>query len=69
MSPMFADAMHSLADAPGVVDVRSFGMMTGIEVAPVGGPGAKGHVLQKVLYDGSMNLKSTGKVREALTAA
>ena len=60
MSPMFADAMHLLADAPGVVDVRSFGMMAGIEVAPVGGPGAKGHVLQKVLYDRGLNLKSTG---------
>jgi beta-alanine--pyruvate transaminase len=60
MSPMFADAMHSLADAPGVVDVRNFGMMAGIEVAPVGGAGAKGHVLQKVLYDRGLNLKSTG---------
>jgi beta-alanine--pyruvate transaminase len=60
MSPMFADAMHSLADAPGVVDVRSFGMMAGIEVAPVGGSGAKGHLLQKALYDRGLNLKSTG---------
>jgi beta-alanine--pyruvate transaminase len=60
MSPMFADAMHSLADAPGVIDVRSIGMMAGIEVAAVGGPGAKGHVLQKALYDRGLHLKSTG---------
>jgi beta-alanine--pyruvate transaminase len=60
MSAMFADAMHSLADAPGVVDVRSIGMMAGIEVAAVGGPGAKGHLLQKALYDHGLNLKSTG---------
>ena len=55
MSPIFADAMHSLADAPGVVDVRNFGMMAGIEVAAVGGPGANGHELQKVLYDRGLN--------------
>ena len=60
MSPMFADAMHSLADAPGVVDVRSIGMMAGIEVAAVGSPGARGHELQKALYDRGLNLKSTG---------
>jgi len=60
LSPMFLDAMHSLADAPGVIDIRSFGMMAGIEVAAVGGPGAKGHVLQKALYDRGLHLKSTG---------
>jgi beta-alanine--pyruvate transaminase len=60
MSPHFADAMHSLADAPGVVDVRSIGMMAGVEVAAVGGPGAKGHALQKALFDCGLHLKSTG---------
>jgi beta-alanine--pyruvate transaminase len=60
MSPMFLDAMHSLADAPGVIDVRSFGMMAGIEVAAVGPPGARGHLLQKALYDRGLHLKSTG---------
>jgi len=51
------------------VDVRSFSMMAGVDVARVGGPGAKGHVLQKVLCDHGLNLKSTGKIREALAAA
>jgi beta-alanine--pyruvate transaminase len=60
MSPYFLDAMHSLADAPGVVDIRSFGMMAGVEVAAVGNPGARGHELQKKLYDRGLNLKSTG---------
>ena len=60
MAPMFADAMHSLADAPGVVDVRSIGMMAGIEVAAVGTPGARGHALQKALYDRGLHLKNTG---------
>ncbi len=60
MAPYFMDAMHSLADANGVVDVRSIGMMAGIEVAAVGGPGARGHELQKRLFDRGLNLKSTG---------
>ena len=35
-------------------------MMAGIEVAAVGGPGARGHELQKKLFDRGLNLKSTG---------
>jgi beta-alanine--pyruvate transaminase len=60
MSPYFLDAMHSLKDAPGVVDIRSIGMMAGVEVAAVGNPGARGHELQKKLYDRGLHLKSTG---------
>ena len=60
LSPYFIDAMHSLADAPGVVDIRSVGLMAAVEVAAVGGPGARGHELQKKLYDIGLNLKSTG---------
>jgi beta-alanine--pyruvate transaminase len=60
MSPYFLDAMHSLADAPGVVDIRSIGMMAGVEVAAAGTPGARGHELHKKLYDSGLHLKSTG---------
>jgi beta-alanine--pyruvate transaminase len=60
MAPAFADAMHALADAPGVIDVRSIGVMAGIEVQAVGAPGARGHQLQKALFDRGLHLKSTG---------
>ena len=60
MSPFFIDAAHSLADLPGVVDIRSIGMMAAVEVAAVGAPGARGHALQKQLYDRGLHLKSTG---------
>jgi beta-alanine--pyruvate transaminase len=43
-----------------VVDIRSIGVMAGIEVAPVGGPGARGHAIQKALFDHGLHLKSTG---------
>lgn len=60
LSPVFAEAIHSLADCPGVVDIRSVGLMAAVEVAAVGGPGARGHELQKKLFDIGLNLKSTG---------
>ena len=60
MAPKFIDAIHSLKDLPGVVDIRSIGMMAAIELAPKGAPGARGHDAQKALYDANLNLKSTG---------
>ncbi|MBL8332704.1 MAG: aspartate aminotransferase family protein [Rubrivivax sp.] len=60
LSGPFQDAIHSLRDCPGVVDIRSVGFMAAVEVAPVGAPGARGHELQKKLYDIGLNLKSTG---------
>lgn len=60
MTPYLGDAMHAMADVSCVVDVRSIGMMAAVEVAPVGAPGARGHELQKKLYDMGLNLKNTG---------
>jgi len=34
LAPYYEDAMHSLKDAPHVIDVRNLGMMSGIELAP-----------------------------------
>ena len=59
-SPVFIDAIHGLQDCPGVVDIRSVGMMAAVEIAAVGAPGARGHEAQKRLYDAGLNLKSTG---------
>ena len=60
MSPYFTGAVHSLADAPGVVDIRSIGLMAAVEVAAVGGPSARGHALQKKRYGQGLHLKRTG---------
>jgi beta-alanine--pyruvate transaminase len=60
MSPKFMAAAHSLRDIPSVVDIRSIGVMAGIEVAAVGTPGARGHAIQKALFDHGLHLKNTG---------
>jgi beta-alanine--pyruvate transaminase len=44
MSDYWADAVHGLRDVPNVVDLRSLGLVAGIEVAPRDGkPGARGY--------------------------
>jgi beta-alanine--pyruvate transaminase len=60
MAPYFIDAVFSLADLPVVTDIRAVGMMAAVEVAMDGAPGARGHEMQKRLYDAGVNLKSTG---------
>ena len=43
MAPYWEDALHSLKDAPGVIDVRNLGLVGGVELAPrEGAIGARG---------------------------
>ena len=43
LEPVFEDAIHALRDAPHVIDIRNFGLMGAIEMAPrPGAPGARG---------------------------
>jgi beta-alanine--pyruvate transaminase len=60
LSPYFLDAIFSLQDIPVVADVRGYGMLTAIDVHAAGAPGARGHALQKKLFDGGLHLKATG---------
>jgi beta-alanine--pyruvate transaminase len=42
MAPAFEEAVHALADAPHVIDIRNLGLVAGIELAPRdGAPGAR----------------------------
>jgi beta-alanine--pyruvate transaminase len=44
MSDYWADAVHGLRDVPNVVDLRSLGLVAGVELAPRDGkPGARGY--------------------------
>ena len=61
MSPYFLDAMFSLSDIPVVTDIRGYGMMAGIDLAPVEGkPGARGMQAQKDLFNAGLHIKFTG---------
>jgi len=43
MAPVLEDALHSLEDAPHVIDVRNYGLMGAVELEPIeGSPGARG---------------------------
>ena len=44
----------------GMVDIRAVGMLAAVEVAVDGTPGARGHEMQKRLFDAGVNIKSTG---------
>ena len=60
LSPYFLDGLWSLKDLPAVADLRGYGMFAALEVHPAGAPGARGHVLQKKLFDNGLHLKTTG---------
>ena len=62
MSAYFLDAIASLGDLPVVTDVRGYGMLAGVEIAPGGNPGVRGHEVQKRLFDAGVHLKTTGDV-------
>ena len=60
LSPYFLDAIFSLRDVPLVTDIRGYGMLAAIDLAPEGAPGARGHEFQKRLFDHGLHLKTTG---------
>ena len=49
-----------MRDIPTVADLRGYGMLAGIDLHPDGTPGARGHRLQKKLFDSGLHLKATG---------
>ena len=60
MSAYFLDQLFSLKDMPIVTDVRGYGMLGGFDVAPMGGPGKRGYMLQKRLFEEGIHIKTTG---------
>jgi beta-alanine--pyruvate transaminase len=60
LSPYFLDGLFSLRDAPGVADIRGYGMLGAIDLVADGAPGRRGHAYQKKLFDNGLHLKATG---------
>ena len=60
MSAYFLEGLFSLKGIPVVIDIRGYGMMGGVDVAPTKTPAERGHQLQLALYDNGLHVKTTG---------
>ena len=60
MSAYFLDAVFALGDLPVIADIRGYGMLAGIDFVPTALPGARGHEIQKRLFDAGLHVKTTG---------
>ncbi len=58
------DAIHSLKDLPSVIDIRNFGLVGAIEMAPrEGNPGARAYdVFTKCFHEKDLLIRTTGDV-------
>ncbi|WP_353216825.1 aspartate aminotransferase family protein [Sandarakinorhabdus sp.] len=57
----FETAVHRMAEAPHVIDIRNFGLMAGIELAPrAGAPGARGVEMLRSLFDAGLLVRASG---------
>ena len=63
LAPYFKDAILSLRDHDLVKDIRTIGLMSGVEVHPQPGkPGLRGQEMQKALFWNGCHVKFTGDV-------
>jgi beta-alanine--pyruvate transaminase len=61
LAPHFENAVHSLADAPGVVAIRNIGLAAGIELTPApGAPGRRGAAAQAAAFDHGVLTRAPG---------
>jgi beta-alanine--pyruvate transaminase len=63
MEPYWQDAAHSLRNAPGVIDIRDFGLIAGIELQPrAGKPGARAMEVFRKCFDDGVLVRVTGDI-------
>lgn len=63
MEAYWQDAMHSLADAPHVIDIRNLGLVAGIELAPrAGAPTARAMETFETCFDEGLLIRVTGDI-------
>ncbi|MCU0615888.1 MAG: aspartate aminotransferase family protein [Gemmatimonadaceae bacterium] len=61
LEPTWAEAVHTLQEAPFVIDVRSLGLVAGIELSPrPGAPGARGAALMADCFAHGLLIRVTG---------
>ena len=49
-----------MKDLPVVTDIRGYGMLGGIDLAPMDAPGVRGLAVMQQLYDAGLMVKLTG---------
>ena len=63
LAPYFAAAAHALRDKPHVIDIRSLGLVAGIELAPrEGAPGTRAMELFHRAFDSGLLVRVTGDI-------
>ena len=63
LAQTWEDAVHSLRDAPNVIDIRNLGLVAGIELAPrAGAPGARAYEIFVKAFEQGILIRTTGDV-------
>ena len=61
MAEYWADAVHSLKGLPHVIDIRTIGLIAGIELAPIPGkPGVRAFTAFKQAFADGILIRTTG---------
>ena len=63
LADAWADALHGLSDCPNVIDVRSYGLVGGVELAPrAGAPGARAYDVFVDCFNTGLLVRITGDI-------
>jgi beta-alanine--pyruvate transaminase len=62
LAPAFEQAVHSLRGLPHVIDIRSHGLVAGIELAPAATPGARAFAVYLECFERGLLIRTTGDV-------
>ncbi len=60
LSPRFLEALYGLRDLPVVTDIRGYGLLGGVDLAPGDSPGGRGLAVLQELYTAGLLVKVTG---------
>jgi beta-alanine--pyruvate transaminase len=63
MAPYWQDALHTLRDAPHVIDIRNLGLIGGVELEPLtGAPTKRAQAVFKACFDAGVLVRVTGDI-------
>ena len=63
LEPVFEEMLHALKGEPHVIDIRNFGLMGGVELAPrPGAPGARGLAVFLKCFEAGVVIRNSGDI-------